>query len=72
MAPRRAGRGAGRGPDGARPSAALLLCSALGLATTTRPVPPDRMCTAIRNHERRTAFLPQRKPDAAGRPRAPG
>jgi hypothetical protein len=37
-------------------------------------VPPGRIRTAIRDRERRTAFLPQRDPDAAGRPRprAPG
>lgn len=47
----------------------LLACSdaAPGLA-------PGRVRTAIRDRERRTAFLPQRDPDAAGRPRprAPG
>ncbi|GGW92294.1 DUF6412 domain-containing protein [Streptomyces noursei] len=52
----------------------LLLCSALALAAVARPVPPGRIRTAIRDRERRTAFLPQRDPDAAGRPRprAPG
>lgn len=37
-------------------------------------VPRTRVRTAIRDRERRTAFLPQRDPDAAGRPRprAPG
>ncbi|MEW1661104.1 MULTISPECIES: DUF6412 domain-containing protein [unclassified Streptomyces] len=55
-------------------AAVLLLCSALALAATARPVPPGRIRTAIRDRERRTAFLPQRDPDAAGRPRprAPG
>ncbi len=37
-------------------------------------VPRTRVRTALRERERRTAFLPQRDPDAAGRPRprAPG
>ncbi|MGV9250838.1 DUF6412 domain-containing protein [Streptomyces sp. NPDC003697] len=37
-------------------------------------VPPTRVRTAFRDRARRTAFLPQRDPDAAGRPRprAPG
>lgn len=37
-------------------------------------VPPTRVRTAIRDRERRTAFLSQRDPDARGRtrPRAPG
>ncbi|MDQ0991100.1 DUF6412 domain-containing protein [Streptomyces sp. V3I7] len=37
-------------------------------------VPPTRIRTAIRDRDRRTAFLPQRDPDASGRPRprAPG
>lgn len=37
-------------------------------------VPPTRVRTAIRDREQRTAFLPQRDPDARGRtrPRAPG
>ncbi|MFD5558986.1 DUF6412 domain-containing protein [Streptomyces sp. NPDC127068] len=37
-------------------------------------VPRTRVRTALRDRERRTAFLPQRDPDAAGRtrPRAPG
>ncbi|OAH13395.1 DUF6412 domain-containing protein [Streptomyces jeddahensis] len=37
-------------------------------------VPPTRVRTAIRDREHRTAFLPQRDPDASGRPRprAPG
>ncbi|MFF5444472.1 DUF6412 domain-containing protein [Streptomyces sp. NPDC012888] len=52
---------------------ALLGCSAL-LARSAPPVPPNRIRTAIRDRERRTAFLPQRDPDASGRarPRAPG
>ncbi|WP_416974942.1 DUF6412 domain-containing protein [Streptomyces sp. 4F14] len=38
------------------------------------PVPGTRIRTAIRDRARRTAFLPQRDPDASGRsrPRAPG
>ncbi|MGW1540468.1 DUF6412 domain-containing protein [Streptomyces sp. NPDC002309] len=37
-------------------------------------VPPTRVRTAIRDRDRRTAFLPQSDPDARGRtrPRAPG
>ncbi|WP_258039483.1 DUF6412 domain-containing protein, partial [Streptomyces sp. SM1] len=37
-------------------------------------VPRTRVRTAIRDRDRRTAFLPQRDPDARGRtrPRAPG
>ncbi|MGW9044666.1 DUF6412 domain-containing protein [Streptomyces lydicus] len=55
-------------------AAVLLLCSAFLIAACARPVPPGRIRTAIRDRERRTAFLPQRDPDAAGRPRprAPG
>ncbi|MEU9160318.1 MULTISPECIES: DUF6412 domain-containing protein [unclassified Streptomyces] len=48
---------------------------ALAAATRlVRPVPPHRIRTAIRDREQRTAFLPQRDPDASGRsrPRAPG
>ncbi|GAB7033296.1 DUF6412 domain-containing protein [Streptomyces sp. NPDC021749] len=55
-------------------AALLLLCSAFLIAASAQPVPPGRIRTAIRDRERRTAFLPQRDPDAAGRPRprAPG
>jgi len=55
-------------------AAMLLLCSAFLVAAVARPLPPGRIRTAIRDRERRTAFLPQRDPDAAGRPRprAPG
>lgn len=55
-------------------AAVLLLCSAFLTAAGVRPEPPGRIRTAIRDRERRTAFLPQRDPDAAGRPRprAPG
>ncbi|MFE2287377.1 DUF6412 domain-containing protein [Streptomyces sp. NPDC059443] len=43
-------------------------------ARLVRAVPPNRIRTAIRDREQRTAFLPQRDPDASGRsrPRAPG
>ncbi|WP_433856466.1 DUF6412 domain-containing protein [Streptomyces kronopolitis] len=55
-------------------AAMLLLCSAFLIAAVARPLPPGRIRTALRDRERRTAFLPQRDPDAAGRPRprAPG
>ncbi|MEU9121734.1 DUF6412 domain-containing protein [Streptomyces sp. NPDC048506] len=55
-------------------AAVLLLCSAFLIAGAAPPLPPGRIRTAIRDRERRTAFLPQRDPDAAGRPRprAPG
>ncbi|MDF3292898.1 MULTISPECIES: DUF6412 domain-containing protein [Streptomyces] len=55
-------------------AAAVLLCRAFVDAVAARPVPPGRIRTAIRDRERRTAFLPQRDPDASGRPRprAPG
>jgi hypothetical protein len=52
---------------------ALAVCSLL--ASRAAPaVPPTRVRTAIRDRDRRTAFLPQRDPDAKGRtrPRAPG
>ncbi|MEV8533452.1 DUF6412 domain-containing protein [Streptomyces sp. NPDC051211] len=54
-------------------SAAVLGCAAL-VARSASPVPPTRIRTAIRDREQRTAFLPQRDPDASGRsrPRAPG
>ncbi|MFI2414921.1 DUF6412 domain-containing protein [Streptomyces sp. NPDC018947] len=52
---------------------ALAVC-ALITARCVPAVPPTRVRTAIRDRDRRTAFLPQRDPDAAGRrrPRAPG
>ncbi|MBR7673520.1 DUF6412 domain-containing protein [Streptomyces sp. NPDC054796] len=57
-------------------AAVLLLCHTvlLAVAAAAPPVPPGRIRTAIRDRERRTAFLPQRDPDASGRPRprAPG
>lgn len=54
-------------------SSAFAACSLL--ASRAAPaVPPTRVRTAIRDRDRRTAFLPQRDPDAKGRtrPRAPG
>ncbi|MGW0119633.1 DUF6412 domain-containing protein [Streptomyces sp. NPDC003327] len=54
-------------------AATAFLCALAG-ARTAPAVPPTRVRTAIRDRELRTAFLPQRDPDAAGRrrPRAPG
>ncbi|KUL38287.1 DUF6412 domain-containing protein [Streptomyces regalis] len=52
---------------------AFAVCSLL--ASRAAPaMPPTRVRTAIRDRARRTAFLPQRDPDASGRPRprAPG
>ncbi|WP_255953104.1 DUF6412 domain-containing protein [Streptomyces odontomachi] len=52
---------------------ALALC--VVLTARCAPVVPQALVrTAIRDREQRTAFLPQRDPDAAGRPRprAPG
>jgi hypothetical protein len=55
-------------------AAVVLLSRAFSAAAAAKPVPPGRIRTAIRDRERRTAFLPQRDPDASGRPRprAPG
>ncbi|MER7176894.1 DUF6412 domain-containing protein [Streptomyces mesophilus] len=52
---------------------ALAVC-ALIASRSVPVVQPARVRTAIRDREQRTAFLPQRDPDAAGRsrPRAPG
>ncbi|MGV9312547.1 DUF6412 domain-containing protein [Streptomyces sp. NPDC003691] len=52
---------------------ALVVCAVIS-ARSAPPVPRTRVRTAIRDRERRTAFLPQRDPDARGRtrPRAPG
>ncbi len=52
---------------------ALAVCSVIA-ARCAPAVPPTRVRTAIRDRNRRTAFLPQRDPDARGRtrPRAPG
>ncbi|MFJ3229516.1 DUF6412 domain-containing protein [Streptomyces sp. NPDC086787] len=54
-------------------SAALAVCSVIA-ARCAPVVPRTRVRTAIRDRDRRTAFLPQRDPDASGRqrPRAPG
>ncbi|MDT9689241.1 DUF6412 domain-containing protein [Streptomyces sp. P9(2023)] len=65
--------------DGSSLSAAVALaatsvvCALIGAAAPA-PVPPTRVRTALRDREQRTAFLPQRDPDASGRrrPRAPG
>lgn len=53
--------------------AALAVC-ALVAARGVPVVPPTRVRTAMRDRQRRTAFLAQRDPDASGRPRprAPG
>ncbi|GAA3498311.1 hypothetical protein GCM10019016_054140 [Streptomyces prasinosporus] len=53
--------------------AALAVC-VLVAACRAPVVPPARVRTALRDRDRRTAFLPQRDPDARGRtrPRAPG
>ncbi|GGV11182.1 DUF6412 domain-containing protein [Streptomyces griseoflavus] len=52
---------------------ALTVCSVVA-ARSAPVVPPTRVRTAIRDRDRRTAFLAQRDPDAKGRtrPRAPG
>ncbi|MGW3266576.1 DUF6412 domain-containing protein [Streptomyces sp. NPDC001056] len=52
---------------------ALALCTLIA-ARCVPAVPRTRIRTAIRDRARRTAFLPQRDPDAPGRrrPRAPG
>ncbi|WP_353942790.1 DUF6412 domain-containing protein [Streptomyces sp. HUAS MG91] len=52
---------------------ALAVCSLL-TARSAPVVPPTSVRTAMRDREQRTAFLPQRDPDARGRtrPRAPG
>ncbi|MFD6323799.1 DUF6412 domain-containing protein [Streptomyces sp. NPDC058442] len=55
-------------------AAATLTVCAVVLARCAPPVPPTRVRTALRDRDRRAAFLPQRDPDARGRtrPRAPG
>ncbi|WP_329250489.1 DUF6412 domain-containing protein [Streptomyces sp. NBC_01478] len=55
-------------------TATALTVRALLTARRAPAVPPARVRTAIRDRARRTAFLPQRDPDASGRPRprAPG
>ncbi|MEO3978239.1 DUF6412 domain-containing protein [Streptomyces sp. CAU 1734] len=52
---------------------ALVVCAVIS-ARCAPAVPRTRVRTAIRDREKRTAFLPQRDPDARGRtrPRAPG
>ncbi|MFF4669040.1 DUF6412 domain-containing protein [Streptomyces sp. NPDC001279] len=51
-----------------------LVAAAVISSRCAAPVPRTRVRTAIRDREQRTAFLPQRDPDARGRrrPRAPG
>ncbi|MEV6328356.1 DUF6412 domain-containing protein [Streptomyces sp. NPDC051909] len=69
------GSGAGAGLSAAFAVAAgAFVCALIGGGRTALPVPPTRVRTALRDRARRTAFLPQRDPDAAGRrrPRAPG
>ncbi|GGW29785.1 DUF6412 domain-containing protein [Streptomyces xantholiticus] len=53
--------------------AALIVCAVIS-ARCAPAVPRTRVRTALRDREERTAFLPQRDPDARGRrrPRAPG
>ncbi|CAM5605175.1 hypothetical protein STENM327S_07948 [Streptomyces tendae] len=62
-----------RSPRPPRPVAALAVCAVIA-ARCAPAVPPTRVRTAIRDRDLRTAFLPQRDPDAPGRrrPRAPG
>ncbi|CAL9274237.1 MULTISPECIES: DUF6412 domain-containing protein [Streptomyces] len=52
---------------------ALAVCAVIA-ARCVPAVPRTRVRTAIRDRDLRTAFLPQRDPDAPGRrrPRAPG
>ncbi|MFF2512105.1 DUF6412 domain-containing protein [Streptomyces sp. NPDC058086] len=54
-------------------AAGLAVCALVG-SRRASAVPRTRVRTAIRDREHRTAFLPQRDPDASGRPRprAPG
>ncbi|GLF93522.1 DUF6412 domain-containing protein [Streptomyces yaizuensis] len=54
-------------------ASALVVCAVIS-ARCAPVVPRGRVRTAIRDREKRTAFLPQRDPDARGRtrPRAPG
>ncbi|RDG35293.1 DUF6412 domain-containing protein [Streptomyces corynorhini] len=51
----------------------LAACAVIS-ARSVPAVPRQRVRTAIRDREQRTAFLPQRDPDGSGRirPRAPG
>jgi uncharacterized protein DUF6412 len=58
-------------------AAVVLVCLTVvvaAIAVAVPQVPQGRVRTALRDRELRTAFLPQRDPDAAGRPRprAPG
>lgn len=69
--------------SGGAASVAIAATAAVGSALAVRAllgarcapaVPSTRVRTALRDRDRRTAFLPQRDPDASGRPRprAPG
>lgn len=75
-APSTAGAWATGAAVGAAMATVLTLCGVLWDAAprTAGGCPPERIRTTLRDRERRTAFLPQRDPDAAGRPRprAPG
>ncbi|MFI2432432.1 DUF6412 domain-containing protein [Streptomyces sp. NPDC018693] len=53
---------------------AALIAAALVAGRSAPALPSTRVRTAIRDRDRRTAFLAQRDPDASGRirPRAPG
>ena len=48
---------------------AACLASGAGLARLSTPAPLIRRAAALREKSWRAAFLPQRDPDAAGRPR---
>jgi Family of unknown function (DUF6412) len=48
---------------------AACLASGAGLGRLSTAVPLIRRAAALREKSRRAAFLPQRDPDAAGRPR---
>ncbi|AXK37444.1 hypothetical protein DVA86_18350 [Streptomyces armeniacus] len=52
----------------------LTVCALTARTGLVRSAPPGRIRTALRDRQLRTAFMPQRDPDAAGRPRprAPG
>ncbi|MFD4139571.1 MULTISPECIES: DUF6412 domain-containing protein [unclassified Streptomyces] len=54
-------------------ASAIVACAVVS-ARCAPVVPRTRIRTALRDRRRRTAFLPQRDPDARGRtrPRAPG
>ncbi|WBB64631.1 DUF6412 domain-containing protein [Streptomyces sp. WMMC500] len=67
--------GVATGLAGAAASAALTLLAAVACVAAAVPPPSQaQIRTALRERALRTAFLPQRDPDSAGRPRprAPG